>query len=145
MSKLKGYEIMIRKKWIDRRKCFVNGLMLMALMLAGPCLADLEKAKADGKGDVKYELVIRDHRFEPEVLEIPAGRKVKILIRNLDDTPEEFESYELRREKIIMGKKEAVIYVGPLKAGDYPFFGEFHKDTAQGKIRAQSTTSAVGK
>lgn len=82
----------------------------------------------------EYEIVIRDHRFEPSVLEIPAGQRVKIMVRNLDATPEEFESYELRREKIIAGNSTAVIYVGPLKPGTYSFFGEFNPATAQGRL-----------
>lgn len=81
-----------------------------------------------------FEIVIRDHRFEPSVLEIPAGQRVKIVVRNLDATPEEFESYELRREKIIAGNSAAVIYVGPLKPGTYAFFGEFNPATAQGRL-----------
>jgi hypothetical protein len=82
----------------------------------------------------EFEIVIRDHRFEPSVLELPAGQKVKVVVRNLDATPEEFESYELRREKIIAGGGEAIIYLGPLKPGEYPFFGEFNPDTAQGRV-----------
>ena len=79
-------------------------------------------------------LVIKDHRFIPEALEIPAGQKVKITIDNQDSTPEEFESHELNREKIIPGNSKGIVFVGPLEPGEYPFFGEFNMDTAQGKI-----------
>jgi plastocyanin len=82
----------------------------------------------------EYELVIKDHQFQPAELSIPAGQKVKLNIKNLDDTPEEFESDELKREKVIMGKATASVFVGPLEPGVYPFVGEFHPDTAQGKI-----------
>ena len=81
-----------------------------------------------------YTLNIKDHKFTPERLEIPADTKVKLLVKNLDSTPEEFESHDLNREKVIQGGKEAVIFVGPLKPGEYKFFGEFHEDSAQGKI-----------
>ncbi len=86
---------------------------------------------------VEFEIVIREHRFEPSVVEIPAGQKIKLLIHNLDATAEEFESYELRREKIIAGGSTATIYIGPLRAGEYPFFGEFNADTAQGRLIAK--------
>lgn len=79
-------------------------------------------------------IVIKDHRFEPEELRIPAHTKIKLIVKNLDATPEEFESYELNREKIIGGGREAVIFIGPLKPGVYRFFGEFNMDTAQGRI-----------
>lgn len=82
----------------------------------------------------EFEIVIREHRFEPAVVEIPAGQKVKLLLRNTDDTPEEFESYELRREKVIAGASTAIIYVGPLKPGEYLFFGEFNPETARGRL-----------
>jgi hypothetical protein len=80
------------------------------------------------------EIEIRDHLFYPDVVVIPADTKVKLLIRNLDPTPEEFESYELNREKVIAGESETVVFIGPLPAGEYPFFGEFFPRTAQGKV-----------
>lgn len=80
------------------------------------------------------ELKIQDHLFFPEVIEIPANTKVKLLVNNLDSTAEEFESYELNREKVISGNRKAVIFIGPLPPGEYPFFGEFYPKTAQGKI-----------
>ncbi len=81
-----------------------------------------------------FQLVISEHRFEPAELEIPAGVKVRLVIENRDDTPEEFESYELNREKIVPGKGTITVFVGPLKPGRYPFFGEFHEKTAQGVL-----------
>lgn len=84
-----------------------------------------------------YTLAIKEHRFEPTDLEIPANTKVKLIVKNLDPTPEEFESYELNREKVIGGGRSATIYVGPLAPGVYPFFGEFHMDTAQGRLIAK--------
>lgn len=80
------------------------------------------------------ELRIRNHLFEPEELTIPAHTKVRLLVHNLDPTPEEFESWELNREKVILGGQRAVIFVGPLPPGDYPFFGEFNPRTAQGRL-----------
>jgi plastocyanin len=109
------------------RKAVLKSLLAVAALCSVAAFA----APAD------YEIVIRDHRFQPSVLEIPAGQRVKIVVRNLDATPEEFESYELRREKIIAGKSEAIIFVGPLKPGTYSFFGEFNQETAQGRLVAK--------
>ena len=83
------------------------------------------------------EIHIKDHLYFPSEVIIPAETKVKLLVVNDDDTAEEFESYELNREKIIMGGSKAVIFIGPLKPGRYPFFGEFYPKTAQGVIIAQ--------
>ena len=82
----------------------------------------------------EFTLIIKDHVFVPAELTIPAGVKVKLIVDNQDATPEEFESHELDREKIIPGNSQAKIFVGPLDAGVYPFFGEFHAATAQGKL-----------
>lgn len=83
------------------------------------------------------EIIIKDHLFFPSELVIPANTKVKLLVINEDETAEEFESYELNREKIIMGGSKSIIFIGPLQAGHYPFFGEFYPKTAQGVIIAQ--------
>lgn len=82
----------------------------------------------------EYMLAIKDHKFTPETLEIPAGQKVTIGIDNQDPTPEEFESHALNREKVIGGNTKAVVFLGPLEAGEYPFVGEFNEATAKGKI-----------
>jgi hypothetical protein len=87
----------------------------------------------------EIEIIIKDHLFFPSIVEIPAGEKVKLRIINQDPTPEEFESYELNREKVIAGNRETVIFIGPLEAGEYPFFGEFYPRTAQGKVVVTNT------
>ena len=92
---------------------------------------------AAGAEEATFKLTIRNHRFEPTELMVPAGQKIKIEIENLDATPEEFESYELNREKVVPAKATVVIFVGPLKPGRYPFFGDFHKDTAKGVLIAK--------
>jgi hypothetical protein len=88
-------------------------------------------------GDADYSLVITNHRFQPAEITIPSGKKVRLMIENRDATPEEFDSYALNREKVVAGNGSAMIYIGPLEPGRYPFSGEFHADTAQGVIVAQ--------
>jgi len=84
-----------------------------------------------------YQIEIREHLFYPAELRVPAGQKIKLQLINQDGTPEEFESFELNREKVIMGKRKSVIFIGPLHPGEYPYFGEFHPETAQGVIIAE--------
>jgi len=84
-----------------------------------------------------FQIEIREHLFYPAELRVPAGQKIKLQVINQDGTPEEFESFELNREKIIMGKRKATIFIGPLHPGEYPYFGEFHPETAQGVIIAE--------
>ena len=87
-----------------------------------------------------YKITIKDHKFLPETLSIPAKTKVKILVNNLDPTAEEFESYDLRREKVVSANGEIIIFIGPLKAGVYKYFGDFHPQTAQGHIVAEENS-----
>jgi len=84
-----------------------------------------------------YTLIIEKHRFQPNEITVPADKKVRLLIENRDDTPEEFDSHDLNREKVMMGNTKATVFIGPLKPGRYKFQGEFHADTAQGVIVAK--------
>ncbi len=102
--------------------------LLLALTLL-PCLAFA--------ADPEFSLVIRDHRFEPAELRVPAGNKIKLVIDNQDATPEEFESHALNREKVIAPKSKGSVFIGPLKPGKYPFVGEFNATTAKGVIVAE--------
>lgn len=83
-----------------------------------------------------FELQIKDHLFQPSVLYVPAGEKVKLQVLNQDPSPEEFESFSLNREKVILGKGKATLFIGPLQPGKYEFFGEYNPDSAQGVLIA---------
>jgi plastocyanin len=87
--------------------------------------------------DLEMGLTIKDHQFIPATLKVPAGKKVKLVVSNMDSTPEEFESHQLNREKVIAGNAKATIYIGPLSPGKYTFWGEFHDKTARGVIVAE--------
>ena len=105
------------------------------LLLASALIAVAPLAAAADTPE--FTLTIKDHTFSPAELTVPAGQKVRLKVVNADPTPEEFESHELKREKVIPGGATAIIVVGPLKAGTYPFFGEFNPKTAQGKLIAK--------
>jgi hypothetical protein len=104
----------------------------------GLVAASLVLAAGGARAEVpEFTLEIRDHLFYPSELVIPADTKVKVIVANRDPTPEEFESYELNREKVILGGMQAVIFLGPLEPGTYPFFGEFNPKTAQGTVKVE--------
>ena len=84
-----------------------------------------------------FTLSIKDHRFQPDKVTIPANQKVRLIVNNLDATPAEFESYELHREKVVSGNDRINVFVGPLDPGTYPFFDDFHKDTTTGMLIAK--------
>lgn len=107
--------------------------MKSMLLLLALTILPVIPASAD---ELVFELRINNHLFYPDTLTVPAGVRFKVNIDNQDPTPEEFESFELNREKVIMGGARSSVFIGPLKPGTYPFFGEFNPETAQGKIIA---------
>ena len=82
-------------------------------------------------------LTIKNHRFEPAEIKVPAGQRIKLTVHNQDPTPEEFESHKLNREKIVPPGAKVVIFIGPLKPGKYEFFGEYNEATAKGAVVAE--------
>ena len=82
-------------------------------------------------------LEFRQHRFEPNRVEVPAHVKFRLTVRNTDDTADEFESVDLNREKLVAPGQTITVFLGPLEPGEYKFFGDFHQDTAQGVIVAK--------
>jgi plastocyanin len=100
-------------------------------------LVILSVAQLASAADPEALLVIRNHRFEPAELKVPAGKRVKLTVHNQDPTPEEFESKKLGREKVVPGGAKVVIFVGPLKPGKYEFYGEYNEATAKGAVIAE--------
>ena len=85
----------------------------------------------------EFQLVLKNHRYAPAELKVPADTKFKLIVKNEDEAPEEFESTDFSRETLVLPKHAVVIYVGPLRAGSYGFFGDFYRDTAQGRLIVQ--------
>lgn len=82
------------------------------------------------------EFSVKDHRLSPTEVTVPAGQKFRIEVTNQDDTPEEFESHELKVEKIIVGGGKISVLAGPLEPGSYKVFGDYHPDTAVATVTA---------
>lgn len=102
---------------------FVLALLCVGMTATNALAADLEVL-----------IVIKNHKFEPSELKVPAGRRVKLVVHNQDPTPEEFESHSLHREKVIPAGSKVSIYIGPLKPGRYSFYGEYNEATAKGVV-----------
>ena len=107
----------------------------LSLLLLSSLIATNSLSAQNIISDKKTFLIqIENHKFKPEIIEVPANQPFTLTIENLDKTVEEFESDDLRKEKIIGGGKKLTLEMKPLKQGEYKFFGEFHPKTAQGKI-----------
>lgn len=107
----------------------MRNLVLAGLLLLVP----FSVANAESE-TVEIKLVIENHKFSPEEIKAPAGKRVELVVENKGPGAEEFESHDLKREKVIPMGQTAKIKVGPLKKGTYKFFGEFHQETAKGQL-----------
>ncbi|HJD65802.1 MAG TPA: cupredoxin domain-containing protein [Rickettsia endosymbiont of Bembidion nr. Transversale] len=106
---------------------------LIFLLIAGISLfISANKNSNNNEEILEIKIVIKDHKFVPNIVEVPKSTKIRLVIHNEDDTVEEFESHDLHREKIVMPHDSIKIILAPLKLGKYDFFGDFHQDTAQG-------------
>ena len=110
-------------KFFSRIFALFTCLLLDSLM-AGSARAAMPEAVIE----------IRNHLFIPQSVTVPAGQKVRLVFINHDSTPEEIDSFDLNREKVIFAQSRGVIFIGPLPAGEYGFFGEYHPNSAVGKV-----------
>lgn len=105
------------------RSILTTSLMGLLIAFCAPALAD-----------EKIALTLKDHVFIPDKIQAPAGTKIEITVKNMDSGADEFDSRDLKREKVIPGGKEGIVLVGPLQPGEYHFQGEYHAKTAQGVL-----------
>ncbi len=105
--------------------------LLILAMLGAPC------GSAAAEDTYTATITIRDHHFEPAELHVPAGKRILLTVINTDPLSEEFDSTALKVEKVIAGKSQGVIHISPLSPGRYDFIGEYHEDTAKGRVVAE--------
>jgi hypothetical protein len=111
-----------------RRTGAVHRLAILTAVLTWFAQTVPEAADAD-----TLRTSIKDHRFQPTELKAPANTPIKLVIRNLDPTPEEFESKTLRVEKVVAGNSEITIRLRPLAPGRC----DFNEATAEGAVIAE--------
>jgi hypothetical protein len=91
---------------------------------------------AAARAEAPVELVLQNHHFSPDHVSVPAGRRFRIELANRDDTTDEFESYDMKFEKIVVSGGTIRVFAGPLRPGTYKFFDDYHPNTATGIITA---------
>jgi len=111
------------------------------LIAAGLAVSILARIATPAPGRAEepatIEVTLKDHRFSPAEIDVPAGKVVILRITNEDDTVEEFDSVALQVEKVIVGGHYATVRLRPLGPGRYPFMGEYHAQSAQGVVVSQ--------
>jgi plastocyanin len=123
---------MNRKERSPMRQAILGAALVLGLLAVLPA-----GAGAQTPAPPEIALTIEQHKFTPEEIKVKAGQAFVLVITNKDATPEEFESKELRVEKVIPANKSLKLRMPGLKPGTYKFFGEYHEATAQGRIVAE--------
>ena len=100
----------------------------LAVALAAPCGALADEA---------IQFTLKDHKFSPAEVDVPAGKAVTLAIANADGTPAEFESKELRVEKTIPAGGAVSLHVRALTPGRYRFFDDYHESTTEGFLNVK--------
>jgi len=106
--------------------------MLRAALAAAFAVAAIGAARAEDLAT--YSITLKNHRFTPAEIHVPSGKAFFVSVKNLDDTADEFEMHNPAIEKLIPPGEEGKARIRPLGPGRFPFFGDFHQDTAQGAI-----------
>lgn len=78
-----------------------------------------------------FSVVIKDGRITPARLEVPAGRKIKLALKNEGPGPCEFENLGLRIEKVLAPGASSFVVIHPLQPGTYRFIDDFHPTTSE--------------
>ena len=108
--------------------------MRYALSLVLIAAAMVPAFAAQGGDEPSVALSVKDRKFAPAELTVPAGKRVTLTIKNLDATAVEFESRDFKAEKIVPGGGEVSLHIGPLQPGTYGFFDDFHEDETKGTL-----------
>lgn len=84
-----------------------------------------------------FEVVAREGRLLPERIDVPAGTRVKLIVKNAGKSPIEFENLDMRVEKVLAPGASSFVVLPKLKPGEYEFIDEFHTDTGKLKVIAK--------
>jgi hypothetical protein len=120
------------------RWCTAGRTRRGSTLLAAAAVLVLLTTSARAADDLPvFKLSARDGKFEPLTIEVPAGKRFKIEISNDGKGPMEFESKDLKQEKVLAAGAKSSVVINPLKPGTYTFFDEYHMDAPKGQIVAK--------
>jgi high-affinity iron transporter len=119
LTRVVGNPVKPRPTSLSRGAAMPLGVIFLLGAISAPALAD----------DPSFPIVLKNNQFVPSEVQIPAGVKVKLVVRNDNPTASEFESTQFHREKLVTPGQEITVFVGPLDPGSYEFFDDLHPET----------------
>jgi len=84
-----------------------------------------------------FHIVAKGGRLSPERIEVPAGKRIKLTLRNEGPGPIEFENLDMRVEKVLAPGGTSFVVTPPLKPGVHTFVDEFHPETGSMQLIAR--------
>src|SRR5690242_16263664 len=90
---------------------------VLGLVVAGLSFLSFASLAAQAKDPVTYEITLKGQAFTPAELNVPAGEPFIISLKNENDAPAEFESKEMKFEKIVAGHSKIIVKVKALPGG----------------------------
>ena len=109
---------------------------LPAIVALGLLMAGVMQA-AHAQGLPTFAVVAKDGRLTPPTIEVPAGKRIKLTIRNEGRGPIEFENLDLRVEKVLAPGASSFVVTPPLRPGAHTFIDEFHPETGKMQLIAK--------
>ncbi len=114
---------------------FVHLIAFSAAVLSAASM--LTPQRAGCADTAALAIKVEGGRFSPAQLEVSANQPFKVLVTSAEKTPIEFESFELRRERVVKPGETITVNMPALSPGTYKFFDDFHHDTPEGAIVAK--------
>jgi len=100
-------------------------------------VAALLFAATPALADDAIKVTLQNHKFLPAEIHVKANKPNIIALTNRDATAEEFDSSDLKVEKVVAGNSSGNVRLRALAPGKYHFMGEYHSATAQGVVIAE--------
>jgi plastocyanin domain-containing protein len=104
-------------------------LLLVVLLWIGLGWAADGRAQSTAAPLPSFTLTVKDGVFSPRRLEVPAGQRVKLVLKNEGPGPLEFENAEMNVEKILAAGAESFVVLPRMKSGEYEFVDEYNMVT----------------
>jgi hypothetical protein len=104
----------LRKQVEELRSMFHHRLSYFLVLMASFAIGGGLGMKTAAVAQEVVEIIIKDHKFSPTEIHVPAHQATTINIKNQDPLAEEFDSTTLKIDKVIGGAAKGRCVYGPL-------------------------------
>lgn len=95
------------------------------------------ESRAQASDMPTFDVVAKGGHLSPERIEVPTGKRIKLVVKNEGPGPIEFENLDLRVEKVLAPGATSFVVTPPLRPGAHTFIDEFHPETGKMQLIAK--------